>query len=255
MAPPTELSLCAGIGGISLGLRRAIPALRTVCYVERELYAAGVLVRQMQAGALDSAPIWSDLRTFDAGAWRGRVDLVTAGFPCQPHSVAGKRKGTEDERWLFEDIARIVRDVGARAVFLENVPGLVSLGFDRVLGTLADLGLDAEWGVFSAAEVGAPHLRRRLFILAADADCDAIRTQRGGGEPGADSVEPGFDGADGQLARSFSHPWRTEPWVCRVADGLPDRVDRLRALGNAVVPATVELAWRTLAGRMWGDLK
>lgn len=140
---------------------------RTVCYVEREAFAAATLVKHMEAGVLDAAPIWSDLVTFDGAAWRGKVDLITAGFPCQPHSVAGKRKGTDDERWLWQDIARIIRDVSPRFVFLENVRGLLSSGgFTPVITALVTLGFDVEWGVLAASQVGATHRRERVFMLA-----------------------------------------------------------------------------------------
>ncbi len=160
------LAICAGVGGLELGVELAVPDYRTVCYVEREAFAAANLVAQMEHGALAPAPIWSDVGTFDGSAWRGRVDIVTAGFPCQPWSAAGKRQGTDDERWIWPDIARTIRDVGPGLVFLENVPGLVAGGgLEPVLGDLSVLGFDAEWDVFSAAEVGAPHKRERVFIL------------------------------------------------------------------------------------------
>jgi DNA (cytosine-5)-methyltransferase 1 len=160
------LALCAGIGGLELGLRRVFPNLRTVCWVEWDRYAAGILVQRMREGALDAAPVWDDLTTFDGGAWRGRVDLVSAGYPCQPFSCAGKRRGSKDERHLWPEVARTIREVGPEWVVLENVRGHVRLGLDRVLGELADLGFDAEWGCFTAAEVGAPHRRERVFVLA-----------------------------------------------------------------------------------------
>ncbi len=140
---------------------------RTVCHVEREAPAAGQLVALMEANAIDPAPIWSDLLTFDGRAWRGKVDCITAGFPCQPHSMAGKRKGTEDERWIWPAIGTIIRDVFPRLVFLENVRGLLSSGgFEAAIGTLACMGFDVEWGVLRASGVGASHQRERVFILA-----------------------------------------------------------------------------------------
>lgn len=160
------LSVCSGGGGLELGLHLAIPATRVVCYVEREAYAASLLVSRAQEGLLDEAPVWSDLASFDASAWRGKVDCVAGGFPCQPWSAAGKRQGTDDERWLWPSFARAVRDADAGWVLVENVPGLLAGGAGHVLGDLADLGFDAEWMVLSAASVGAPHLRRRVFILA-----------------------------------------------------------------------------------------
>lgn len=103
-----ELALCAGYGGFSLGLRLAGIDHRTVCYVERDAHAAATLVARMGEASLDQAPVWDDLESFDGSAWRGRVDLVTGGFPCPPFSAAGRRTGADDERWLWPDIARII---------------------------------------------------------------------------------------------------------------------------------------------------
>jgi DNA (cytosine-5)-methyltransferase 1 len=159
------MALCAGIGGLELGVRLAARA-RTICYVERDAFAASVLVARMADQALDRAPVADDLRSFDGRAWRGVVDLVTTGYPCQPFSVAGKRRGESDERHLWPEVRRIIDECGVPLAFLENVRGHLTLGFSEVLGDLAELGFDAEWGVFSAAEVGAPHKRERLFVLA-----------------------------------------------------------------------------------------
>lgn len=127
---------------------------------------------------MDQAPVWDDLTTFDGRPWRGVVDLVSAGFPCQPWSAAGQRGGTDDARWLWPDIARLVAETRARFVFVENVPGLASGGgLGEVLGGLADLGFDAEWLGLAAADVGASHRRERLFVLGwqvADSDVDGL---------------------------------------------------------------------------------
>src|SRR5215471_12040185 len=165
------LALCAGVGGLELGLHLALgDAYRTVGYVERDAYAAASLVARMGDAALDRAPVWDDLTTFDGHPWRGRVDLVSAGFPCQPASTAGARRGTDDDRWLWPDVSRVVRAVDPGLVFIENVPGLLSVNggaaFGEVVETLAAFGFSAEWDVFSASEVGASHLRERLFLLA-----------------------------------------------------------------------------------------
>jgi DNA (cytosine-5)-methyltransferase 1 len=161
------VSLCSGIGGIDLGLRLALgESYRTVCFVERDAFAASVLVARMEDKALDLAPIWDDLYSFDGKPWRGVVDIVSAGFPCQPWSVAGKRKGIADERWLWPEIARIIGECEPSFVFLENVPGLLWHGLSVVLEDLAALGFDVEWDSFRASDVGAPHKRERLFILA-----------------------------------------------------------------------------------------
>lgn len=169
VAPHTELRclhLCSGYGGFELGLRLAGVNARTVAHVERDSYAAAALVARMAEANLDQAPVWDDLTTFDSAAWRGRVDLISSGFPCQPFSAAGSQRGIEDDRWLWPAIAGIVRGVGPRYVFLENVPGLIRAGLPFVLADLADLGFNAEWGLLSAAEVGAPHKRERFWLLA-----------------------------------------------------------------------------------------
>lgn len=165
------LSLCTGIGGIELGLRLALgTSYRTECVVEGEIYCVEALVRRMQEGWIDECPVWDNLKTFSCKEWRGKVDIITGGFPCQPNSVAGQRKGTADERWLWPHIIKIIREVEPEWVFLENVRGLLSVdsgrGFAGILRDLADAGFDAEWLLLSAGECGAPHRRERIFILA-----------------------------------------------------------------------------------------
>lgn len=161
------VALCAGAGGLELAVGLVVPDYRTVCYVEREAFAAARLVARMADGALAAAPIWDDLLTFDGRRWCGRVDLVTAGFPCQPWSAAGKGEGAEDERWIWPDVRDRIREMGPWIVFLENVPPLVSRGgLAVILGNLADLGFDADWVPVRAADVLASHERKRIFILA-----------------------------------------------------------------------------------------
>lgn len=289
--PCRVLSLCAGIGGLDLGLALALPAARTVCYVENDAYACAVLATRMAEKAMDDAPIWTDLRTFDGRPWRGVVDCLVAGFPCQPFSVAGKRRGITDERWLWPDIARIVREVEPRFVFLENVPGLVRYGLAHVLGDLAELGFAAEWGLLSAAAVGAPHIRQRFWLLAharrggengtqhlagssgsaaaARGDRAPLANSRGGGR-GEGRVEPvvrggrgAAGGASGDLplfppGRDDIAGWAdylalvpdAQPSVRRGADRLADRMDRLRAVGNGVVPLAAAVAFRRLCARL-----
>ena len=162
----TCLSLCSGYAGLELGLRRVVPNLRTVCYVEIELFAVANLVAKMEAGLLDAAPIWTDIKTFPADGFRGKVDIIVGGYPCQPFSVAGKRAGESDPRHLWPDIERIVRTVDPLWCFFENVPGHLTLGFPSVYRSLRDMGYAVEAGLFTAAECGAPHKRERLFILA-----------------------------------------------------------------------------------------
>jgi DNA (cytosine-5)-methyltransferase 1 len=160
------LSLCSGAGGLDLGLQIALPFARTIGLVERDAFAAAILVARMCDGSLESAPIWDDVGTFDGRPWRGAVDIVTAGYPCQPFSVAGKRRGADDPRHLWPHVARIIGEVEPPFVFLENVAHHLRLGFPEVAAGLVGMGYRLAAGVFTAAEVGAPHKRERLFILA-----------------------------------------------------------------------------------------
>jgi DNA (cytosine-5)-methyltransferase 1 len=163
------LDICAG-SGIGSAAFEAIRFCRTVCYVERDAYCQRLLRQRMQDGWLCSAPIWDDLKTFDGRPWHGLVDFVFGGIPCQPHSLAGKRAGRADERDLWPDFWRVVREVGPRVVLVENVPGLLSSDggrfMGRILGDLASGGYDAEWDCIPAAAVGAPHRRDRVWIVA-----------------------------------------------------------------------------------------
>lgn len=160
------LSLCSGAGGIDLGLTIALPGYRTVGHVERETYAAATLVARMEDASLDHAPVWDDVASFDGHPWRGAVDIITAGYPCQPFSVAGKRRGADDPRHLWPHVARIIGEVEPPFVFLENVAHHLRLGFPEVASGLVGMGYRLAAGLFTAAEVGAPHKRERLFILA-----------------------------------------------------------------------------------------
>ena len=161
------LALCAGVGGLELGLHIALgDSYRTVGYVEREASAVTTLVARMEDKALGFAPVWDDLKTFDGRAWRGRVDIITAGYPCQPFSVAGRRKGEADPRHLWPHVARVIRECEPRFVFLENVSNHLRLGFRSVAEDLRHMGYRVAATVLRAEEVGAPHRRERLFVLA-----------------------------------------------------------------------------------------
>jgi DNA (cytosine-5)-methyltransferase 1 len=282
----------------------------------------------MEEGSLDPAPVWTDLKSFDGTDWRGAVDLIAAGYPCQPFSHAGKRKGADDPRHLWPDVARVIRETQPRALVLENVQGHITKGLQEVLEEITELGFDAEWGVYSAAQAGLPHRRNRLFILAysrsgglevlrgsglldgvraaqrddangcyesvgypdssPDERCGergelpgASRSLEGGegipqqcpsdsaGQSVADTDSKGSQGRDGSqpegpdqwTARPLGpeDDWSDVPeylWpatqsnICGVPDGLSNRVDRLRALGNAVVPQQAELAIKDLLRRI-----
>ncbi len=168
--PFTAIELCAGYGGICLGLKRVIPNLRVVAYSEIESFACANLVAKIEKGRLDAAPIWTDLKTFPAKEFYGKVDIITGGYPCQPFSHAGQRQGEDDPRHLWPYIRSIVGSARPLYVFLENVEGHITLGLDTVISDLGELGYRTTWGIFSASEIGAPHERKRVFILGRLAD-------------------------------------------------------------------------------------
>lgn len=308
--PPERLdyiSVCTGGGGLDLGLELAMPNARAVCLVEREAFAVAHLVAAMQADLLAQSPVWSDVRTFPGRSFRGLVDGVIGGIPCQPHSLAGSKRGSHDERDLWSDARRIVVQSRPWFVLIENVSGMLSAGDDEIAGAervwrdLRKLGYAVEIGLFTAAEVGATHERERIFILAmADASGGLISIEGRGpqGRNGAGPAGALVHVADPHIAQLRQEPsarqlaqlqpddgngrhiglfppgpsdldgWRRvlqdsprlEPAVRRMADGMAARLDlagphaarieRLRMLGNGVVPLQAAYAIRTLATRL-----
>ena len=167
-SPRNGLSLCAGGGGLDMGLMLAEPGFHTRCFVEWEPYPRSSIIAAQRAGYFAPAPIWDDLATFDATPFACAIDTILAGYPCQPFSMAGQRKGADDPRHLWPNVARVARELGdgLRWIFLENVAGHVTLGADTVLRELRDMGFTPAAGLFSAEEVGAPHERLRWFCVA-----------------------------------------------------------------------------------------
>ncbi|MEO0797388.1 MAG: DNA cytosine methyltransferase [Verrucomicrobiota bacterium] len=160
-----ELALFAGAGGGILGGK--LLGWRTVCAVEINAYARKVLLARQRDGILPKFPIWDDVQTFDGKPWRGKVDVISGGFPCQDISVAGKGTGITGKRsGLWSEMARIIGEVRPQFVFVENSPMLITRGLTRVLSDLAKMGYDAKWGIVGARHVGAPHKRDRIWILA-----------------------------------------------------------------------------------------
>lgn len=159
------LALCTGSGGLEAALHILFPEYRAVCAVERQAYAAASFVAWLEKTGLGACPVWDDVTTFDPMPWCGLVDILTAGYPCQPFSNAGKRQGENDPRHLWPFIFRHIRALMPPFVFCENVAAHLTRGFDAVRGNLERIGYKVAAGIFSAAEVGAPHLRERLFIL------------------------------------------------------------------------------------------
>ncbi|WP_313461564.1 DNA cytosine methyltransferase [Pseudomonas nitroreducens] len=233
-----ELALFAGAGGGILGGH--LLGWRTVCAVEFEPYAASVLAARQNDGLLPPFPIWDDVRTFDGRPWRGLVDVVSGGFPCQDISAAGNGAGIDGERsGLWREMARIIGEVRPRFVFVENSPLLVRRGLAVVLGDLTELGYDARWCVMGAADVGAPHQRDRIWIVA--------NPQR------SDVREKSRDRPFGRMGRL----WESTPWNrhCRSAlrefrrmdDGLAYGVERTNAIRNGQVPRVAAAAFAYLA--------
>lgn len=174
--PPVvpHISLCSGYEGIGLGISRVVPGIRTIAYCEREAFAVANLAAKMENGCLDAAPVWTDVASFPFGQFRrimGR-GMLSFGWPCQPVSLAGQRKGSEDERWLFDIIANGIADMVPGILVAENVEGLLSAKFPdgssifaHCVTRLEGLGYTVETGIFSAREAGAPHQRKRVFIM------------------------------------------------------------------------------------------
>ena len=235
-----ELALFAGAGGGILGGK--LLGWRTVCAVELDAYARQVLLARQLDGVLDRFPIWDDIKTFEGRPWRGSVDVVTAGWPCQDISCAGKGEGLDGKRsGLWVEVARILGEVRPRHFLGENSPMLLSnRGWRAVFGDLSALGYRYRWGVIGARHAGAPHKRDRIWILATHADGERRRAKQGSGTGGEDSSK---------LRDDRKTPWRlTRPSLFRVVDGVANRSHRLRAIGNGQVPAVAALAWRVLGG-------
>lgn len=202
-----ELALFAGAGGGILA--GCLLGWNTVCACEIEPYPRRVLLHNQQLGLLPHFPIWDDIRTFDGTPWRGKVDIVTGGFPCQDISAAGKGAGITGTRsGLWTEMHRIIREIRPRYAFMENSPMLTSRGLGRVLGDLAEIGYHAAWCVLGAADCGAPHRRDRIWILAVrNTDCkhEAKKQALPGGSE--QTPQPGRScGAGDNVGRAVAHP-------------------------------------------------
>ena len=233
-----ELALFAGAGGGILGGH--LLGWRTVCAVEWEPYPASVLVARQNEGVFPPFPIWDDVQTFDGRPWQGIVDVVSGGFPCQDISAAGKGAGISGEKSsMWSSMARIICEVRPKFVFVENSPMLTSRGLDKVLGDLASLGFDAEWGVLGASDFGANHERKRIWIVAADSNLPQ-RTRRE------------LSSGEEKTVSSFSsiHWWKDSSSIHRMDDGVAARMDRLKAIGNGQVPRVAAAAWSILSERL-----
>jgi DNA (cytosine-5)-methyltransferase 1 len=237
-----ELALFAGAGGGILGGN--LFNCNTICAVERNAYSAQVLAQRQNDRTLKPFPIWSDIETFDGTLWKGRVDIISGGFPCQDISPArsnnhinGAIKGLEGSAsGLWREYKRIIDEVQPSFVFIENSHNLRSRGLDTILKDLNGLGYNAAWGVLGAGDNKAPHQRKRLWIMAADTN--GAQWERGWLSSRGFKKNPNF---------RLGSWWETEPKICRVDDGVANRVDRLIAIGNGQVPSVAERAFTTLA--------
>ncbi|WP_296763746.1 DNA cytosine methyltransferase [Sediminimonas sp.] len=175
----------------------AEPGFHTRCWVEWEEHPRNTIIAGQRAGYFTPAPIWDDVTTFDGRPFRGAIDTILAGYPCQPFSAAGQRRGDTDERHLWPEVARIIREVDPEWVFLENVAGHVSLGLETVLRGLWGMGRTPAAGIFSAGETGAPHERQRVFIVAYRSSKRRQQDARG---------PSGDEEADGRAGRNKREP-------------------------------------------------
>jgi len=275
-----HLDLCSGIGGFSLGLE-ATGGVKTVAFCEREAYPQAILKQHWP-----DVPCYKDVKelTYDQLQADGLIpiDLLTAGYPCQPFSIAGKQRGTDDPRHLWPDIFRLVKECRPAVVLFENVEGHIRLGLDEVWSDLEDEGYAVRTFNIPAAGVGAPHRRNRLWIVGFNLaftdsqrrkqwplhgcvkDIDGLPTDKlndryqircqaaGRGDPRSTAVadtDAGYNAKNGEVCprgdptdtSRVEQFWKTDPstlesGVGRMAHGIPKRVDRVKALGNAIVP-------------------
>lgn len=262
-----ELALFAGAGGGILGSH--LLGWNTICAVERDAYAAQVLAQRQNDGILPPFPIWSDVCSFDGKPWRGIIDVISGGFPCQDISSAGKGAGIDGARsGMWAEMARIIGEVRPKFVFVENSPMLVSRGLTRVIGDLAQMGYNAQWARFSASNFGAPHQRDRIWIIAntsgirleekwitsglrtkvtdSRSDCSNVSNPQSfrwkQARTGKQSSSKRISGS----SQEWTRWWCVEPELGRVADGVANRVDRLKAIGNGQVSYVAKSAFEYL---------
>lgn len=244
--PPSILSFCSGYGGIELGLKRVFGEINVLAHVEIEAFAVANLLKNMEEGRMAPAPIWEDLKTLNMGIFRDKVQILTGGYPCQPFSQAGNRLGEKDPRHLWPFIRRAIDIIRPRMCFFENVEGHITAGLYDVLDDLGGMGYRTSWGMFSAAEVGAPHKRNRVFIMA---NADGNRFQ---GWPKCEKISEGLERSELHTPKTSKYEVGRRSWdagtgsFVGMANGHRDWADRLKLLGNGVVPQVAELAFRTL---------
>ena len=236
-----ELALFAGAGGGILGGK--LLGWRTVCAVEWEPYPASVLCARQNDGLLETFPIWDDVKTFDGKPWRGIVNVISGGFPCQDISAAGTGDGLDGERsGMWSEMGRIIREVRPQYVFVENSPMLTTRGLGSVLGDLASMGFDARWGVLGANFAGFDHKRHRIWIVA---NCAGNGLEGRNNSPSPGQWKTKIRSMAG-LCKAKTRVDLPAPNAFGDANGLADRMDRLKAIGNGQVPLCAAAAWKIL---------
>jgi len=262
-----ELSLFTGAGGGLLG--SLLLEWETIGYVEYNEYCQRIIRARIDDGILHNAPIFGDIKLFIsegyAEAYKGLVDVISGGFPCQPFSTAGSGQGEDDTRNMWPYTIECVRIIKPRYCFFENVRGLLSAGansdnpewelgktpadfvsyFGTILSDLSNSGYDGRWKVISAAEVGAPHKRDRVWIVAYSQQDSSIMHNGTLGGTQTKVSQRGEQLSSRPQIRDGAW-WLSEPAVCRVDDGMANRLDRTEAIGNGQVPEVVRAAWEIL---------
>ena len=254
-----HLDLFSGIGGFALACRM-VGGIETVGFVEREPFCQSVLRKNFGAGPA----IYEDIKTF-RGDECGAVDLITGGFPCQPYSVAGKRRGSADDRALWPEMLRVIKASRPTWIVGENVAGIIKLELDRIISDLEDDGYTVRTFAIPALAVDAKHRRNRVWIVAhAKAQYRPEQVQKthesGRGSQTLAHADRGrckklhtaaSTGRQEQRSRGTDdawHEWTSEPELGRVAHGIPNRVDRIRSLGNAIVPKVAAQIIKAIKG-------
>ena len=235
------LDLFTGIGGLSIALRGYV---KPIIYCEIDPYCQKVLLSRMSDKYLCNCPIWDDIRTFSGLPFKGIIDIIYAGFPCQDISIAKNGKGLEGERsGLFFEILRLAKEIKPKFIFLENVPAITTRGGIQVVKEITELGYDCRWCIISAASIGAKHLRKRWFLLAYT---KSERCKEGGFSLRTEKGQPRFN-------NYIEHEiWNEEPKdkfeLVGMVNGISNRMDRIKALGNSVVPLQARKAFEILMG-------
>ncbi len=237
------MDLFSGIGGLTIALQEWV---NPVAYCEIDRYCQAVLLSNMADSAIQMAPIWDNISTLCGEKFNGLVDIIYGGFPCQDISIAGNGVGLEGKRSkLFFELLRLCREIRPTFIFMENVPALITRGIDRILLELDEIGYDARWTIVSAAEIGAEHVRERLFLLAYT-NRSRCKYRLPGGKAAKQAV-PGS--VNKRYARNgCKRRQEPEPLLDRVYHALPYRTHRIKALGNSVVTAQAREAFVKLMG-------